>query len=321
MEYTHVVHEFGPVYDARCEILILGSFPSVKSREVSFYYGHPQNRFWKVTAGIFGEAPPETVEADLREAQMLAHDPMGKLTAHLQGLPEPGSVRRVFLTGANPFALSFGRLRQIAELIAHYLPACETIGCFARVTDVARKTDGELEALRGLGYAGLSIGVETGDGPSLEFMDKGYGPGDIVEQSRRLDGAGIAYHFMYLAGLPGAGRGVEGAVNSAEIFNRTHPRIIGSSMLTIFPESALYQEIQQGNWREESEREKLRELRALVAGLEIPTRFATLGASNAVWAEGKLPQEKARVLAALDDALATQKEESLRLYRETLPHL
>ena len=76
-----------------------------------------------------------------------------------------------------------------------------------------------------------------------------------------------------------------------------------------------------GNWREESEREKLRELRALVAGLEIPTRFATLGASNAVWAEGKLPQEKARVLAALDDALATQKEESLRLYRETLPHL
>ena len=62
MEYTHVVHEFGPVYDAQCEILILGSFPSVKSREVSFYYGHPQNRFWKVTAGIFGEAPPETVE-------------------------------------------------------------------------------------------------------------------------------------------------------------------------------------------------------------------------------------------------------------------
>lgn len=155
----------------------------------------------------FRMTPPETVEADLREAQMLAHDPMGKLTAHLQGLPEPGGVRRVFLTGANPFALSFGRLRQIAELIAHYLPACETIGCFARVTDVARKTDGELEALRGLGYAGLSIGVETGDGPSLEFMDKGYGPGDIVEQSRRLDGAGIAYHFMYLAGLPGAGRG------------------------------------------------------------------------------------------------------------------
>ena len=45
-EYQHISHEFGPVYDERSEILILGSFPSVKSREVQFYYGHPQNRFW-----------------------------------------------------------------------------------------------------------------------------------------------------------------------------------------------------------------------------------------------------------------------------------
>ena len=62
MKYTHVVHTFGPVYDADSKILILGSFPSVKSREIRFYYGHPQNRFWKVTAGIFGENAPETVE-------------------------------------------------------------------------------------------------------------------------------------------------------------------------------------------------------------------------------------------------------------------
>lgn len=269
----------------------------------------------------FRMTPPETVEADLREAQMLAHDPMGKLTAHLQGLPEPGSVRRVFLTGANPFALSFGRLRQIAELIAHYLPACETIGCFARVTDVARKTDGELEALRGLGYAGLSIGVETGDGPSLEFMDKGYGPGDIVEQSRRLDGAEIAYHFMYLAGLPGAGRGVEGAVNSAEIFNRTHPRIIGSSMLTVFPESRLHEEMRRGTWTEESEIEKLEEIRTLVKRLEIPVWFATLGASNAVWVQGELPAGREAMLAQLEAACDPAREAALRRYRTSLPHL
>lgn len=61
MEYTHVVHTFEPVFDADSKILILGSFPSVKSRENRFYYGHPQNRFWKVTAGIFGEQIPVTV--------------------------------------------------------------------------------------------------------------------------------------------------------------------------------------------------------------------------------------------------------------------
>ena len=50
MEYQTLDHIFNPVFDEYCEILILGSFPSVKSRENQFYYGHPQNRFWKVLA-------------------------------------------------------------------------------------------------------------------------------------------------------------------------------------------------------------------------------------------------------------------------------
>lgn len=62
MEYTHVIHTFEPVFDDKSDVLILGSFPSVKSRENQFYYGHPQNRFWKVTAGVFKEAVPQTIE-------------------------------------------------------------------------------------------------------------------------------------------------------------------------------------------------------------------------------------------------------------------
>ena len=58
-DYVHVTHEFGPVYDGASQIIILGSMPSVKSREQQFYYGHPQNRFWRVLAGVLGmdEAP------------------------------------------------------------------------------------------------------------------------------------------------------------------------------------------------------------------------------------------------------------------------
>ncbi len=48
-----VVHPFEPIYDQNSEILILGSFPSVKSREQEFYYAHPQNRFWKVLEAIY----------------------------------------------------------------------------------------------------------------------------------------------------------------------------------------------------------------------------------------------------------------------------
>ena len=54
-QYETVKHTFEPVYDENSKILILGSFPSVKSREQAFYYGHPQNRFWKVIAKITGQ--------------------------------------------------------------------------------------------------------------------------------------------------------------------------------------------------------------------------------------------------------------------------
>ncbi len=57
-----ITHPIEPVYDKASRILILGSFPSVKSREAGFFYGHPRNRFWKVIASVFGEAVPETIE-------------------------------------------------------------------------------------------------------------------------------------------------------------------------------------------------------------------------------------------------------------------
>lgn len=56
-----IIHPFPPLYDKNSKILILGSFPSVKSREINFFYGHPQNRFWKVMAAVFDEKAPEAV--------------------------------------------------------------------------------------------------------------------------------------------------------------------------------------------------------------------------------------------------------------------
>ena len=66
-----VRHPFPPLYDNRSEILILGSFPSVKSREQRFFYGHPQNRFWRVTAAVFGCEIPQTIEE--KRAFLLSH--------------------------------------------------------------------------------------------------------------------------------------------------------------------------------------------------------------------------------------------------------
>lgn len=58
MEYRRVEHPFGPLYNAESRFLVLGSFPSVKSREEEFFYGHPRNRYWEMIAQIFGEPFP-----------------------------------------------------------------------------------------------------------------------------------------------------------------------------------------------------------------------------------------------------------------------
>ena len=65
-EYNHIYHTFDPVYDENSKQLILGGFPSVKSREQGFYYGHPQNRFWRVMAAVLEWRIPETMEEKKR---------------------------------------------------------------------------------------------------------------------------------------------------------------------------------------------------------------------------------------------------------------
>ena len=66
-----ISHPIDPVYDQNSKVLILGSFPSVKSREAQFFYGHPQNRFWRVLAAIFGTEVPATIEE--KHAFLLRH--------------------------------------------------------------------------------------------------------------------------------------------------------------------------------------------------------------------------------------------------------
>ena len=93
------------------------------------------------------------------------------------------------------------------------------------------------------------------------------------------------------------------------------------SMLTIYKTSELYQEIQKGNWKEETEIEKLMELKVLIQELKIPTYFATMGVSNCIWVEGNLPKDKQKMIAFLEQVIGSADERELRRYRENLPHL
>lgn len=70
-EYEQVVQPFAPVYDKDSRILILGSLPSVKSREQGFYYGHARNRFWPMLAAVYGEPVPRDIPE--KKALLLRH--------------------------------------------------------------------------------------------------------------------------------------------------------------------------------------------------------------------------------------------------------
>lgn len=299
MHYTGTI--WRPPYEADSLLL-----------EVTAGCTHHKCKFCTLYADLpvpFRMTPVETVEADLREARELCQRRGGE------------APKRVFLTGANPFVLSAGKLLRLAELIHRYLPWVESIGSFARITDIAPKTGDMLAQLRGAGYDGLTIGMETGDDQALEFMNKGYTSADIIRQCQKLDRADIHYSFFYLTGISGAGRGEAGAKLTAEVCNQLHPVLIGPNMLTVFQNSALYEEAKRGNWSEESELEKYRELKTLVRHLEIPTMFAAMGASNAVQLFGVLPRDKGKLLAGLDKITAEIGEADLERYRRNLRHL
>lgn len=280
--------------------------------EVTAGCTHHRCKFCTLYADLpfkFRMSPLKDVEADLKEARELRQNFSG------------GQTERIFLTGANPFVLKADRLKAIAELAHKYFPETKTIGCFARVTDVTPKSDEELAALGQAGYDGLTIGIETADDEALAFMDKGYLAADIAEQCARLDRAGIGYSFFYLAGISGAGRGEKGARATAAVCNRLHPKAVGANMLTIYPDSRLYEEIRRGAWQEESETEKYREIRALAQELSIPTVFAALGASNAFQMQARLPEDREKLLAFLDEVIENVGEDELRRYRKSVRHL
>ncbi len=72
-DYQHISHGFEPVFDEHSRVLVLGSFPSVLSRENRFYYGNPRNRFWRVMADVLGEREPATDDVAAKRAMLLRH--------------------------------------------------------------------------------------------------------------------------------------------------------------------------------------------------------------------------------------------------------
>lgn len=229
-------------------------------------------------------------------------------------------ARRVFLTGANPFALSFDRLKELAMTVHDYLPRCR-IGTFSRISDIKHKTVEQLKELRSYGFNGLSIGTETGDDMTLAEMNKGNTAQDTFEQCRKLEEAGIEYYIVYLTGLAGKGNGRRNALASAKLFSRLKPYIISVVSLTLFPGSELYGDVANGNYTVSPEHERLEELMTFIGNLENRTTLLADTVSNPVPINGFLPEDKNRILAELRKMRENIGEAELQTYRRNIRSL
>lgn len=146
----HIIHSIEPVFDTESRVLILGTMPSPKSREVQFYYGHPQNRFWRVLAAVLGEEVPQSVPE--KKAMLLRHrialwDVLAEceitgasdssirnpVANDLSVILGHAPVQAVFTTGATAWKLYTRLQKPHTEIEAVRLPSTSPANCAVKM--------------------------------------------------------------------------------------------------------------------------------------------------------------------------------------------
>lgn len=231
------------------------------------------------------------------------------------------NTRRIFVTGANPFALSYEKLKPYVLTVRDYLIKCQTIAMFSSIRDIKNKEVWQLKKLRAMGVNGLSIGTESGEDDTLLLANKGYTSRDIVEQCRKLEEAGIEYYFVYMTGLAGKGGGYRNAVCSAQIYSQLNPYFISVDSLTLFPNTVLYQKAEEGSFIPAGETERLQELQTFIKNLQIRTHLFADSKSNFYPLSAYLPKERDSIVQEIQYVLETFTEEEMQKYRNDLKSL
>lgn len=273
MHYTGPI--FRPPYEAHTPLL-----------QITVGCSHNKCKFCSMYKEVqFKVSPMEEIEADL--AELRNANP---------------NIERIYLLNADPFVLSFEKLKPIILKIKEYLPRCESISMFARVSNIKNKTIDQLKELRSLGVTDLYMGPESGDDETLSMVNKNQTSADIIEQCKKLEAADIKYVVSFLNGLAGSKRSKEHAIESARTYNQLNPTFVGSGGLTLFPDTDLYQAAQIGEFHDLTELERLIELKTFLEHLTINTYILSHHTST-VYVQGKFPENKQEMLDKLQYAI------------------
>ncbi len=206
-----------------------------------------------------------------------------------------------FLQDANSLIMRTGELAEVIRFLKETLPSIKRITSYGRSKTACKKRLDELIKLKEAGLSRLHLGLESGYDPLLEYMDKGVTAAEHIEGGRKVVESGISLSEYVILGLGGETMWREHAVHTAKVLNQIDPDFIRVRTLTINKRMPLYEEIENGNFIRATEERIIQEARLLIENLECNSNYVSDHINNLLQeVEGKLPQDKDKMLAVID---------------------
>ncbi len=220
-------------------------------------------------------------------------------------------AKNVFLQDANNLIVRTQNLVEILNHLKKTFPSVERITTYSRAKTVSRKTVDELRDLHAAGLSRIHIGLESGYDPLLEYMQKGVTAREHIEAGRKIKEAGISLSEYIMPGLGGKSMWKQHAVATAKVLNEINPDFIRVRTLKALSIMPLYRKVEAGDFVLLSDDEIVAEEKLLIENLDgITSNFASDHILNLLEElDGKFPEAKSRMLAAIDRYLSLPQSE------------
>lgn len=206
-----------------------------------------------------------------------------------------------FLQDADSLIMRTGELVEVIGVLKETFPSIKRITSYARSKTVAKKKPEELKELHQAGLSRLHIGLESGYDPLLQFMDKGVTAAEHIKGGRRVVESGISLCEYVVLGLGGREMWHGHALQTAVVLNEINPDFIRIRTLTINKRMSLCDETESGKFTRATDEEILEEERLFIEYLECCSSYVSDHITNLLQEiEGRLPQDKERMLAIID---------------------
>ena len=237
------------------------------------------------------------------------------IKSDLNSLPKgyKRGVHRVFLADGDALTMKTEELLQVLNVLAEELPALERVSLYAYAKNVRDKSVEDLRQLHDGGLGIVYLGLETGDDELLRWSRKGITTKENIAACKKIREAGIPLSLTIILGLGGLDNSEKHAIATAAALNMIDPEYVGALTLMMPERTQIYEKYQQGAFKPMEPFDILRELRLLVERLNLSNCvFRTNHASNYLPIRGTLNQDKEKVLAVLDNAIALADQNMLR---------